>query len=327
MKVKFWGVRGSIPTPGPKTMNIGGNTACLEILPGGGRHFIIDMGTGIRELGMDMMGRGNIGKVNAHIFLSHTHWDHIHGFPFFVPAFIPGNRLRIYGPVNSLNEKLEDIVSGQMKYSYFPVPLDHMASSMEFHELKEGPPFEVEGVKVTAKYLNHPILVLGYRFEYNGKVVVTEFDTEPYSNIFKEEESGDDMDDFLFGNGGGDSDGNSGDSEAADEESMAEGSRVADEMNRRVIEFARDADLLIFDAQYTTEEYPAKVGWGHSTFDDAIDVATKANVKRLAFFHHEPTRPDEALEAIEKECQKKVLKMGRKDVHVFMAREGMEIDL
>ncbi len=303
-------------------MNIGGNTSCMEILPGGDRHFIIDMGTGIRELGLDMMGRGNIGRVNAHIFLSHTHWDHIHGFPFFVPAFIPGNKFRMYVPVNSLNEKLEDIVSGQMKYSYFPVPLDHMASSMEFIELKEGPPFEIEGVKVTAKYLNHPILVLGYRFEYNGKIVVTEFDTEPYSNIFNEEEEGDDMDDFLFGGSGKDSA-----NVTSDEESINEGSKVADDMNRRVVELARDADLLIFDAQYTTEEYPTKVGWGHSTFDDAINVATQANVKRLAFFHHDPTRYDEELEQIEKDCQLKVKKMGRNDVHVFAAREGMEIDL
>ena len=317
MYVKFWGVRGSIPTPGPMTVRSGGNTACLEIQPGGGQLFIIDAGTGIRELGNDMMRRGNIGKVDAKIFLSHTHWDHIHGFPFFVPAFIPGNKFTFYGPVN-FNERLEDIVSGQMKYSYFPVKLDHMAANINFIELKESI-FEVEGVKVTAQYLNHPILVLGYRFEYNGKVVVTEFDTEPYSNVFKKDEQGD-MDDFLFGDG-------------SPKEETPEGAEdgvadpIVEEMNNRVKRFAKDADLLIFDAQYTKEEYPSKIGWGHSSLDDAIDLAIESNVKRLAFFHHDPARSDDGLDAMEKYAQNELHKRGFKNSHIFAAREGMEIDV
>ncbi|HPI78367.1 MAG TPA: MBL fold metallo-hydrolase [bacterium] len=325
MLVRFWGVRGSIPTPGPKTVRVGGNTSCVEIQPGGGQLFIMDAGSGIRELGLNMMGRGNIGRVDAKIFLSHTHWDHIHGWPFFVPAFIPGNKFCFYGPVN-FNERLEDIVAGQMKYSYFPVKLEHMAAKIDFVELKEST-FEVDGVKITAKYLNHPILTLGYRFEYAGKVVVTEFDTEPYTNVFKKkdkaESGGDEVDDFLFGGGGG--------GEEEGEEAHAD--QVVDDMNRRIKEFARDADLLIFDAQYTKEEYmpPAggmnKVGWGHSTLDDAVETAITANVKRVALFHHEPTRADNAVDEMENYCKKLVAEKGRPDIHIFAAHEGMEVDI
>lgn len=321
MYVKFWGVRGSIPTPGPMTVRAGGNTANLEIQPGGGQLFIIDAGTGIRELGLDMMRRGNIGKVDAKIFLSHTHWDHIHGFPFFVPAFIPGNKFTFYGPVN-FNERLEDIVSGQMKYSYFPVKLDHMAATINFVELKEAI-FNVEGVKITARYLNHPILTLGYRFEYNGKVVVTEFDTEPYSNVFKQGEASG-VDDFLFGDSGGAAE----DSDEEAKKDTSEADPIVEEMNSRIKRFAKDADLLIFDAQYTKEEYPTKVGWGHSTIDDAINLQIESNVKRLAFFHHDPTRSDDALDEIERYAQKELHRRGgRKDQHIFAAREGMEIDV
>ncbi|HOX27966.1 MAG TPA: MBL fold metallo-hydrolase [bacterium] len=321
MYVKFWGVRGSIPTPGPKTVRVGGNTACFEIQPGGGQHFIIDAGTGIRELGLNMMGRGNIGRVDAKIFLSHTHWDHIHGFPFFVPAFIPGNKFKFFGPVN-FNEKLEDIVSGQMKYSYFPVKLEHMASTIEFIELKEGS-FSVDGVKITAQYLNHPILTLGYRFEYNGKTVVTAFDTEPYSNPFKKEEKHEDFDDFLFGG----SDEAAAQQDEGGEDPVSEGDKIAAEMNQKVKNFARGADLMVFDAQYTKEEYPSKIGWGHSTIDDAIEIAIEANVKRLAFFHHEPTRSDDAIEGMERYINEELKKRGAKDTHIFAAREGMEIDV
>jgi len=338
VKVRFWGVRGSIPSPGPKTMRVGGNTTCLEILPGDGQHMIVDAGTGIRELGLDLMARGTAGKLKTNLFLSHTHWDHIHGFPFFVPAFIPGNRIALYGPVNALNESLKEIMTKQMHYSYFPVPLHHLGAKMSFDELKEGPPFDVDGVKVTAKYLNHPVTVLGYRFEYKGKVVVTEFDTEPYQNIFsKEDDQKDDFDDFLFGDdfekevgppvGADEPSEQDPEGKTSAEEDYYEAEKAAKEMNQRVIELARDADLLIFDAQYTAEEYQGKVGWGHSTYDDAIRVATEANVKRLAFSHHDPTRNDDAIDEIEKYVNDQLVSMNRTDVHIFAAREGMEIDV
>lgn len=316
MKVKFWGTRGSIPTPGPSTVKYGGNTTCLEIRTDDDKLLIVDAGTGIRELGLSLLGQG---AIEASIFITHTHWDHIHGWPFFIPAFIPGNRFTLHGPVH-YNEKLEDIISGQMKYEYFPVKLEHMASEISFVELKETT-FEVEGVKITAKYLHHPILVLGYRFEQNGKAVVTVFDHEKYSNIFtqkeKEEEGEkDDIDDLLFG------------SSEKDADAEKEAEEAVDEMNRLVIEFAGNADLAIVDAQYTDEEYPDKVGWGHSTVEDAIKLGINANIKKVALIHHEPTRPDPKMEEIEEFCAGEILKRGMAGkLEVFAAREQFEVTI
>ncbi|MFC1474555.1 MBL fold metallo-hydrolase [bacterium] len=326
MKVKFWGVRGSIPSPGPKTMKVGGNTTCVEICPGGDRQFIIDAGTGIRELGLNMMGRGNVGTVRAHLFMTHTHWDHIHGFPFFVPAFIPGNQLTIVGPVSAKEKTLEQVIKDQMDYEYFPVPLKALGSKIRFEQLEAGN-YEFEGVKTRVEYLNHPVTTVGYRFEFEGKTVVTQFDSEQFFNPFDQEQAsggGDDMDDFLFG----DADlGPTPESEAYDDKKVhAEADSEVEMQNRKLIDFARDADLVIFDAQYTGEEYPPKKGWGHSTIDDAIHVATEANVKRLAFFHHDPTRTDKMIEEMEDYIKNKLRRMERKDVHIFAAREGMEID-
>ncbi len=193
MKIKFWGVRGSIPVPGPSTVRYGGNTPCIEVRLNDERLIIIDAGTGIRELGLSLLPKG---KVEAIILLSHTHWDHIHGFPFFVPAFIPGNKLTIYGPVN-YNEKLEEIVAGQMKYSYFPVKLEWIGADKKFVDLKEGI-YEIDGIRIIAQILNHPIITMGYRIEADGKILVTEYDTEPYRNIF-EDKGGffDDDEDFV----------------------------------------------------------------------------------------------------------------------------------
>lgn len=314
MKVKFWGVRGSIPTPGPSTVQYGGNTSCVEIRTDDDQLLIVDAGTGIRELGLSLLGKG---QVKGNLFFSHTHWDHIHGWPFFIPAFIPGNEFVLHGPVH-YNERLESIISGQMNYSYFPVKLEHMAAKISFVELKECS-FEVGDVKVTAQYLHHPILVLGYRFEQNGKAVVTMFDHEKYSNIFsgkkKEDEAHDDIDDLLFG--GGD-----------DSKAEEEASEIVDEMNKRVVEFARGADIAIVDAQYTAEEYPTKVGWGHSTVTDAIDLGVNANIKRVAIFHHEPTRNDAGMDKIEQFCAEEIMRRGMLGkLEVFAAREGYEITL
>ncbi|MEW5944906.1 MAG: MBL fold metallo-hydrolase [bacterium] len=310
MKIKFWGVRGSIPTPGPSTVKYGGNTPCIEIRTDDDKLFIVDAGTGIRELGLSLLGKG---QIRASIFISHTHWDHIHGFPFFVPAFVPGNEITIYGPTH-YNERLEDIVSGQMKYSYFPVKLEHLRAKIEFVELKEST-FELDGVKVTARYLHHPILVLGYRFEQGGRSVVTQYDHERYSDVFKGgRESKDELDELLFGGG--------------DEGNGAEAGTIVDELNERVVEFARDADVLIRDAQYTEEEYKTKAGWGHSTVEEAIDVGIKANVKRVVLFHHDPVSDDAELERREEFCARELVKRGKAgSLQVFAAREKWEIEL
>ncbi|MDA8163468.1 MAG: MBL fold metallo-hydrolase [Desulfobacteraceae bacterium] len=302
MRVKIWGVRGSIPCPGPHTVKYGGNTVCLEVrFPETDRLVIIDAGSGIRELGNFLMANDRTrGPINTEIYLTHTHWDHIMGFPFFIPAYLPDTRLRIHGPVSYEEDSLESIVGGQMTYRYFPVRQTELAADISYHDLKEGRRDLGDGIVLTTKYLNHPVLCLGYRFEHGGKVFCTAYDTEPFRNLFITDPS----------------------HPAYDEAMAAEGDLVAQEQNRLVEEFFAGADLLIHDSQYTEAEYRAsKLGWGHSSFEGAIAAASRAGVKKLLLFHHEPVRTDAEFDRLAETY-------GRKDgPEVIVAREGMEISL
>lgn len=305
MKVRFWGVRGSIPSPGPKTQKHGGNTACIELRVGEEeRLVIIDAGSGIRPLGNYMMGKDlPKGPIRADIFLSHTHWDHIMGYPFFTPIYIPGSKLKVHGPVSFEEDPLEEVVGGQMKYRYFPVNLGELASEIEYIRLKETPLIEMGGgLLLTTKLLNHPITSLGYRFTYNNKSVCTCYDTEPFRNLFITDPTHPDFDEAM----------------------ALEGEEVAVEQNLAIEQFFAGADLLIHDAQYTAAEYQGRVNWGHTSMEYAIAAANRAGVKKLALFHHDPDRSDEQLEELAKTlcrpCQ-------AGETEVFFAAEGMEIVL
>ncbi|MDR1316290.1 MAG: MBL fold metallo-hydrolase [Spirochaetales bacterium] len=276
---RFWGVRGSIPCPGPDTVRVGGNTACIELRFGEeNRLVIIDAGSGLRALG-DFIMRNDLpkGPVNTDILISHTHWDHIMGFPFFAPIYLKSTNLRIYGPVSYEEERLEEVIGGQLRYRYFPVRQDELSAHIEYHELKEAS-FELgDGIFVTTKYLNHPILCLGYRLEYKGRVFCTAYDTEPFRNVFPTDPS----------------------DPGYDESAAREGALAAEEENEKLVRFLQDADVLVYDTQYTREEYEAsKTGWGHSTFEYAMQTADRAGVKKLYFFHHDPLRTDSQLEAL-----------------------------
>ncbi len=299
--IRLWGVRGSIPCPGPSTVRYGGNTACIELRFGEEeRLVIIDAGSGIRQLGDHLM-KNDLpkGPIRTKIFLSHTHWDHIMGFPFFTPIFIPGSELEIYGPVTYEDEGLDRIIGDQLRYRYFPVKHSELAAKITYHPMKERSMDLGEGLWVTTKYLNHPILCLGYRFEYKGKVFCTAYDTEPFRNVFPEDPEDPDYD------------------QAAAEE----GSLAAKEENEKILRFFQGADLLIHDSQYTLEEYEnGKQGWGHSTFEYAINAAHKAGVKKLLLFHHDPNRSDSQLEAIVDEYREQI--SGKSELVIEIAREG-----
>lgn len=306
MRIRFWGVRGSIPCPGPNTQKYGGNSACIELRVGADeRLIIVDAGSGIRDLGTYLM-KNDLpkGPINTSMFLSHTHWDHIMGFPYFTPIYIPGTKLNVYGPVTFEDDPLEAVVGGQMKYRYFPVNMGELASNIEYIRLKETPKMDLgDGLHVVTKLLNHPITALGYRFEYNGKTVCTCYDTEPFRNLFIT-----DPEDPNY-----------------DEAMAIEGEEVAKEQNLAIEEFFAGADLLIHDAQYTEEEYQAmRIGWGHSSFEYAVAAANRAGVKKLALFHHDPDRTDAQID----ELAKKYCEPGRYGgTDVFFAREGMEVVL
>ena len=304
MKVRFWGVRGSIPCPGPQTMKYGGNTICIEIrFPEVNRLIIIDAGSGLRDLGNHMMEHDlPNGPINTSIYLSHTHWDHIMGFPFFTPIYIPGTEISVTGPVSFEEDTLEKVVGGQLTYRYFPVRQTDLGAKITYNQLKEGEFDLGDGIKLTTKYLNHPILCLGYRFEFQDKVFCTTYDTEPYYNVFVT-----DPDDPSY-----------------DEIMAEEGELVACEQNMAIENFIKGADLLVQDAQYTQKEYDKdKMGWGHSSIEFAMRQAKRAKVKSMAFFHHDPMRTDKQLDELSKiYCQQ-----NENHPSLFFAQEGVDIEL
>lgn len=306
IKVKFWGVRGSIPCPGPKTMKYGGNTACIELrFPEVNRHIIIDAGSGLRDLANFMLANDlPKGPIATEIYLSHTHWDHIMGFPFFVPVYIPGTRIKVFGPVTYEDEPLEAVVGGQMKYRYFPVNMGELASSIEYRRLKEEPMIDLgDGITLSTTIINHPITALGYRFSFRGAVFCTAYDTEPFRNLFITDPNNPSYDELM----------------------AQEGEEAAQEQNQVLQNFFKDADLLVHDAQYTRQEYEqGKIGWGHSPIEEAIAAAKRAGVKQLALFHHDPERSDDQLDAMAAfYCAAEK----NESMHVFFAQEGQEIIL
>jgi ribonuclease BN (tRNA processing enzyme) len=307
IRLTFWGVRGSIPTPGPATVKYGGNTSCLELRFGAGdRLVIVDAGSGIRELAGKLLANDlKRGPLRTRLFLSHTHWDHIMGFPFFTPIFIPKTELEVYGPVSFEDEPLEAVVGGQLRYRYFPVRQEELAASIKYFALKESDQDLGGGLRVRTKYLNHPILVLGYRFEFEGKVLCTAYDHEPYQNVF----------DVAPGSPG------------YDEEAVKEGAAAAEAENAKVSQFFRGADLLVHDTQYTRREWDkGKKGWGHSTYEWALKAAHDAGVKHLVLFHHDPERSDAALERWLRACRTILSRRGS-PMQVSLAQEGRTFEV
>ena len=299
MKVKFWGVRGSTPCPGPDTVRIGGNTSCIELRYGSEDELIIiDAGSGIRLLGNHLMKSGTLPKT-IRIFLTHTHSDHIMGLPYFTPIYIPGCKIDIYGPVTYEEEGLEKIISDQFSYRYFPVKHSELSADITYHHLQQTL-LEFGDLKISTHYLNHPILTLGYRFEYKGKVVTTAYDTEPFFNLFPE-----DPEDPAY-----------------DEFAAEEGKIAAEEANAEIGQFIAGSDILIHDSQYTYEEHMAKYrGWGHSSFEWTIRLAGENNISKLLFFHHAMERTDEALEKLLEKYRKNEAS-SYPDLRIDLAREG-----
>jgi len=297
--VRVWGDRGSMPTPGPDTVLFGGNTACLEVRCDD-RLVVIDSGSGIRKLG-DKVMREDLpkGPLSIDMLVTHTHWDHILGFPMFTPIFVPGTKLRIRGPISYEDDSLEKVFGSLLSYRYWPVRQEELGAKIEYQQIKETTLDLGDGIFVTTKYLNHPILCLGYRIEYKGKSFVTAYDNEPFYNLFPTDPS----------------------DPSYDAEAAREGEAAARDENEKLLRFCQGADLLIHDAQYTAKEYQAsKRGWGHSSYEYAINVAHKTRAKRLILFHHDPNRSDAELQELELFYQGKV--RGKTDLAVEMAREG-----
>jgi len=296
MKIKFWGVRGSIPSPGPATVKYGGNTTCIEVRTDSGELIILDAGTGIFPLSQSLFSEF---PLVANIFNTHTHWDHIQGLPFFIPFFVPGNTVKIHGAADPVSQKgISEILSAQLQYRFFPIREAELKSDIEYFSLKEGEKTTVGDAVVTPVMMNHPVINFGYRIDCNGKSLFFTGDHEPLRNIHTQE----------------------------DPEKHAEYKEVMDQKNQTIMDVITGVDVLIADTSYTPDEYMQKIGWGHGTFDSSIQMANKAKAKVLYCTHHEPTRSDNALEAVFAEAlSRNAHREG--DAECFLAYEGLEIEL
>ncbi len=313
MKVTFWGVRGSIPVPGPDTVRYGGNTACVEVTGAKNECIILDAGSGIRVLGLDLMKRGPLPPIN--ILISHTHWDHIQGFPFFVPCYIPGTQITVRGPVHYLeNRSIRDAFDVQMQYEFFPVSNEQLGADLVYETLIETS-FKIGGIRITTQFVNHPIRCLAYRLEEKGKSLVYATDHEPYFNMFGEDEAG---------NNGHDKK----DEEDEGDDEMFTGAvdTMVEEANQRFVKFVAKTDLFISDAMYTPAEYPAtKRNWGHSSWDHCLQWMKDAQAKRMVLTHHDPLRTDDQVDKILQEVHAAAKKMKVDPTTITMGREGNEI--
>jgi len=305
MKVRFWGVRGSIPVPGPQTNRYGGNTSCVQVLPKKGPMVIIDAGTGLRRLGKDLMqGAFGEGRGSAHLLISHTHWDHIQGLPFFSPLYQDGNRFYVYARQRD-DTHLRAVFASQTEDPYFPVAFNAVKADVAFRELVEGARFEIGDVKVGCTRLNHPWIAMAYRLDADGASVVYATDTAPFTDILLENE-------FIKT------------PPRVGEAPSIEHQVKLREMRDALVELCQGADYLIYDTQFTPDEYRARPHWGHSTPNDAIEIALAARVKTLALFHHAPERTDDQQDQIVEETRVLVRGSG---LEVMGAYEQLEVEL
>ncbi|MEK7667972.1 MAG: MBL fold metallo-hydrolase [Gemmatimonadota bacterium] len=272
--VTFWGTRGTIPTPGPHTARYGGNTPCVEVRDPSGHLVILDAGTGIRSLGRHLQQQAGPGGVRADIVVSHAHWDHIQGLPYFAPFFVKGNTLTVWGPKQG-DVGMDTILKNLMQPVVFPVPLEALAATLEVRHVG-AEPIAAPGCTITAMRVRHPSVTMGYRLTFpGGKSLVYVSDNE-------------------LGPGGQ--------------------YEVPADWRARFVEFIGDTDLLIHDSMYTPEEYPRYSGWGHSSFAESAELAIDAGARRVALFHHEPEHSDSMLDEISNRARDLAGQHGRLDV-------------
>ncbi len=297
-RLKFWGVRGSTPSPGAETIFYGGNTSCVEVRSGEDI-IILDAGTGIRKLGLALAAEFKDRPINLNLLITHTHWDHIQGFPFFLPGYDPKNKVTIFG-FEGARHGLESTLSSQMESPYFPISMRQMPGHITIEEVKDLS-FKVAGVPVQAQFLDHPGLGVGYRLATCGGSIAYLPDVE------------------LFRRGRSEPLGET-------EIVLREHSPMPAEQDRRLVEFVQGCDVLILDAQYTAPEYRSHVGWGHSCVDYSVRFAVEAQARRLFLFHHDPDHNDEQISRMVAGARQLAVRCGSPLI-VQAAQEGLELAL
>ncbi|MFH2008553.1 MAG: MBL fold metallo-hydrolase [bacterium] len=303
MKIKFWGVRGSIPVPGIATMRYGGNTSCVQVLPSDETILIVDAGTGIRKLGKQLMqGVCGDGKGDIHLLISHTHWDHIQGLPFFAPSYREGNHITVYARERD-DTHLDLVLKSATRDPYFPVPFDAVQAEASFRELKEGDTFRIGTCDVACCRLNHPWIALGYRVEEAGRAFMYISDTAPFTELLLEH-------DYIAAP-----------PSPGDTPPPEEAGKLV-HMQEELIRLCRGCSLIVFDTMFTGEEYLQRPHWGHSSPAHAVEIARQAGVGRLVLFHHAPNRTDEQVDSLLAAVQ-----ASAPDLEITAAAEGAELEI
>ncbi len=304
MTVRFWGVRGSIPVPGAQTVRYGGNTSCVEVRPDGCAPIILDAGTGIRKLGKDLSNAEEFltGRGKVHLLISHTHWDHIQGLPFFSPLYQKGTRLYVYARQRD-DTHLRAVFQSQTEDPYFPVPFDAGQADVSFRELLEGARFEIGPVKISCTRLNHPWIAMAYRLEHQGHIMVYVTDTAPFRDILFENE-------YINA------------PPQPGEQLRPDAVAKLKTMRDALVRLCEGADLVIYDTHFTPEEYAERPHYGHSTPWDALEIAREAGAQQLALYHHAPERTDDQLDQIAREVAREA-----GSISIVAAYEGMSLEL
>jgi phosphoribosyl 1,2-cyclic phosphodiesterase len=294
MEITFWGVRGSYPVPGRATIRYGGQTSCVEVRTASGSSLIVDAGTGLRALGQKLAREGV--RRSHHILLSHVHWDHIQGLPFFEPMYASGNNVEVYALLTAADE-LQQVIGGITRHEFFPVPLEAVPAEINFHEVDPGLPMLVEDVTVLPFALNHPFGSVGYRMDADGTSVAYVSDTAPFTEVLHKQH-------FLPGL----------------ETLTDEDKRVLGDMRGALVNALKGVDTVIYDTHFLPEEYARFPHYGHSTPDQALEIVANNEVRRLILYHHAPSHTDDQMDDIAARYREKGASMG---VDVITACEGM----
>jgi phosphoribosyl 1,2-cyclic phosphodiesterase len=295
VRVKFWGTRGSIAVPGPGTLRYGGNTACVE-LRADGEIIVLDAGSGIRPLGIALQNEFQARPIKLSLLITHAHWDHIQGLPFFKPAYDSKNEIRIFG-FDGTGASLRDILAEPMRTPFFPITMRELSARMSINSLTDMK-FSLGKVQVHAAWVNHPGVCAGYRIFSSAGSVAFLPDHEPYEF-------------FLHAYRG-------------KRLSSAQAKQIAADEQAGLVRFLRGSDILILDAQFTDREYKNHIGWGHSSLSSAVSLAVEAEVQTLVLFHHDPHHDDEKVDAMLESARGLVAKSGR-PLEIVAAQEGSEI--
>jgi len=297
MQITFWGVRGSYPVPGAATVRYGGQTSCVEVSSAAGETLIVDAGTGMRALGNKLLREATEAQ-HYHVLLSHVHWDHIQGLPFFSPAYVAGTRISIHALLTASDE-LHQVIGGITRHEFFPMSLEAVPAHFEFHQVEPGVDFALGGFHVMPIALNHPFGAVGYRIDADGSAWAYVADTAPFDRVLHKQH-------FLAG-----------------PEVLSEDDRITlDAMRDALVRRLEGVDTVVYDTHFTEDEYRRFPHYGHSTPDQALEICVAAGVRRLVLYHHAPSHGDEQMDKIAAEYLRKGAGV---NIEVLTSFEGMSL--